>query len=230
MLETLYDIMDDNVSIYGYQLTYLSLVALVLNFWSVGLAARNSAWTALWGMLGIIAFVSVCYDSRLYSEYFLQVFFFLGNICLLFAWNIKRSDGRTLTIRSTNPHLVLYTIAAWVIGTCCLGVNLDAFFITSVNIVLSMLTFITGEQFAYFYHPATFPFLEASTICGQVIAMILLVRRYIETWYVWITVYIMSAVLYALKGNIGISLIFCAFTLLSVYGLIVWHGLKQKAH
>ena len=88
-----------------------------------------------------------CYVSQFYSEFFLQIYFFIGNIWLFVAWSAKHDDGKRLAIKRASPQLLVYISAVWVLGAYVLGDNLDAFFIAVVRGCMAFVSMFTHETY-----------------------------------------------------------------------------------
>lgn len=173
-----------------------------------------------------------CYVSQFYSEFFLQIYFFIGNIWLFVAWSAKHDDGKRLAIKRASPQLLVYISAVWVLGAYVLGDNLDAFFIAVVRGCMAFVSMFTHETYVYAHKASAYPFLEAYAIIGQVIAMIMMIRRYIANWYIWIFINLVCIFTFTLKGGYGMALIFGFFTLMSLYGIYKWNRIykQEKSH
>jgi nicotinamide mononucleotide transporter len=70
--------------------------------------------------------------------------------------------------------------------------------------------------------PATFPYLDAFTTVMSFAATILMVKKKVECWYLWILVDIIGIWLYFARGVKFISLEYVIFLILATKGLISW--------
>ena len=65
--------------------------------------------------------------------------------------------------------------------------------------------------------------MEAAGTALCFLGMYLLIRAYVESWYVWIVSNLLYTVLYALiPGYVYTAFLYGVLTLLAVRGLIVW--------
>ena len=74
----------------------------------------------------------------------------------------------------------------------------------------------------YFPEPASFPFLDAFTTVMSFAATILMARKKVECWYLWILVDIIGIWLYYVKGVKFIALEYVLFLILATKGMIEW--------
>lgn len=210
----------------GWPISYMELIILVFNVTGVYLAARNNILTAPVCLVGITAYTAVCYSLNFYSEFFLQIYFFATNIWLLFAWSKRNADGE-----KTKPHYMrwyeyIIVLAVWASGVWFLGSNIDAIFAGFTTAILSVVSLFVTVQ-PYEHYPAAYPYVDAFTTVGQVLAMILMVRRVVENWWIWIAVNLVSIPMFVLKGGYGVALMFVFFLIPAISGAIRWRKLAK---
>jgi nicotinamide mononucleotide transporter len=76
---------------------------------------------------------------------------------------------------------------------------------------------------------ASYPYWDASAAILSVVAQILLARRYIENWHLWILVDLLSIGLYAAKGLWLTMILYAIFLVLAAWGLFEWNRIRRKA-
>ena len=73
------------------------------------------------------------------------------------------------------------------------------------------------------------PYADAFTNVLSIIAMILMVKRYIEQWAVWILIDIVSIYMwFFIKSNYNITIMWIAYLINAIYGLVNWMILYKK--
>lgn len=188
-------------SLAGTDVTALEVVAFGLSVAMVlgNLRVRVWAWP-----LAIVA--SACYallfaGSRLYGEAGLQIVFIaLGAWGWLQWWRGKDAQGHSLVVSTMSPRARvmagLSTLAAWPL----LGLALDHWTDTDV------------------------PFADALPTVGSVLGQILLARKRLENWGVWLAVNVFSVGLFASKGLWLTAVLYALFAALSVAGWRAWRA------
>ena len=78
------------------------------------------------------------------------------------------------------------------------------------------------------YTDAAFPWWDAGVAMLSVAAQILMSRRAIENWVLWITVDGIAIGLYAAKDLWLTALLYMIFLALSVWGLMDWRRAEQR--
>lgn len=188
-------------SLAGSDVTALEVVAFALSVAMVigNLRVRVWAWP-----LAIVA--SACYallfaGSRLYGEAGLQIVFIaLGAWGWLQWWRGTDTQGHSLVVGTMSPRARavagLATLAAWPL----LGLALDHWTDTDV------------------------PFADALPTVGSVLGQILLARKRLENWGVWLAVNVFSVGLFVLKGLWLTAVLYTLFAALSVAGWRAWRA------
>jgi len=72
------------------------------------------------------------------------------------------------------------------------------------------------------YTDAALPWWDAAIAVLSITAQTLLARRYIENWYVWIAVDVLSIGVFTAKGLVPTAALYVIFLVLSVLGLLGW--------
>lgn len=210
MLEHFFSINTIMFTFWDYQMSYLEFFGTIFNLWCVYLAARNKAANWPIGIVGIILYLFLFYQIQLYSDLFEQVYFLLMSFYGWYVWSMIDKDSKTKPqskVGTNSPKANLVWLAVIIIGTGLLTV-----FTANINKLWPQ----------YFPLPASYPFLDAFTTVMSFAATIIMARRKIECWYLWILVDIIGIWLYFAKGVKFISLEYVIFLLLAAKGLLDW--------
>lgn len=78
---------------------------------------------------------------------------------------------------------------------------------------------------AVFAAPADYPYLDAFTTVLSFVATVLMIRRKVECWYLWILVDVIGIWLYYVKGVRFIALEYVLFLILASGGLYKWRAI-----
>jgi len=143
-------------------------------------------------------------DSRLYGEASLQLFFVV--IALWGWWQWLRgtgAGGAPLVVRHLTPRQRVAAAAATLAAWPLLG---------------ALLQRATDSDV---------PYLDALPTVASVAGQILLGRKYVENWPVWVAVNVVSVALFAIKGLWLTVLLYALFAVLAVVGWRTWHRLAH---
>jgi nicotinamide mononucleotide transporter len=204
-----FDIANTAFTVIGYPISYVELIGTLFGLISVYFASRANILT--WGT-GIVneAFLFILFfQVHLYADMFLQVYFFIVTIYGWYNWKTK-PVRHSITVMNRKWHWLIAIII--VIGSLLSGLLIK-------NIHLYMPT--------YFKIAAAYPFTDSLVMVLSIIATVLLARKKIENWYLWILVDAICVVLYIKKAVYFLSLEYLIFLGLASYGLYQWK--KQLA-
>jgi nicotinamide mononucleotide transporter len=183
-------------------------LAFVTGAWAVWLAARNNVWNWPIGVLNSALFVVVFWQARLFFDMGLNGFYVLSG---LWGWWIWTFGGRD---RTEKPITRVGGREAALLGAGGIGVGL-AMWAAGVHI-----------------HDAS-PALDALTTALSLVAQWLLMRRHLETWYLWIAADLFYIPLYLSRDLPLTAVLYVLFLLMCLRGLRDWraiHAVKPLPH
>jgi len=182
----------------------LEWVAAGLGVINVALVVRRSVWNYPFGILMVSLYFFVFFQTRLYSDALLQVFFLIVNLYGWRSWLRARSATGEVPVATLGWWERLF----WVVGT-------------------ASFSLIWGLGMARFTDAAA-PLLDAAIAGTSVAAQLLMARRRIENWVLWILVDVAAIGLYASRGLEPTAWLYGLFLLLSIAGLIDWHRALRR--
>lgn len=206
-------------TVLGYPMSYIEFFGTLLNLWSVYLTAKNKVLSWPVGLVAVVLFFLLFYEIRLYSDMVEQAYFFFTAFWGWWAWTHPKKaedadEKKELKItRGTNrDNMIALCITAF--GTVALGA-----FMARVHVFLP----------AVFTAPADYPYLDAFTTVMSFVATVLMVRKKIECWYLWILVDVIGIWLYFVKDVRFISLEYVIFLILATGGFFKWRRIMRAA-
>ncbi len=200
-----FDISHTAFTVWGYELSYVELVGTMFGLVCVWLAARENIFTWPTGLINIVCFFAIFFQVRLYSDMFLQVFFFASGIYGWINWERQRKNDLPIT-RMTNSNRGLMAVFI-LVATLLFG-----YFIQHIHLIFP----------AVFPDPAAYPYADSFIAVASVVAQVLLARRVVENWVLWVLVDALAVGVYAKKEILFISLEYALFFVIAVYGLMAW--------
>ncbi len=196
--------LDAAFTAWGSPVTWLEIAAFVISLVMVGCNMRVNplAWPlamAASAMYGVLFF-----DSRLYGEAGLQLFFIAMAGWGWWQWLRGTTDqGQALHVRR------LGAIGRWrVLATMALAWPALAWLLANTT-------------------HSDVPWWDAFPTAGSVIGQWLLGRKYIENWAAWLVVNVVSVALFAIKGLWLTVLLYALLVVLSAVGLRAWQRLAD---
>ena len=189
-------------TLWGSPVTWLEIGAFAVSLAMV--AANMRVHPVAWplAIAASLAYGLLFAQSRLYGEASLQLFFVAVSLWGWWQWVRGRGvDGQPLRVhrlsRAQRAATLGATLAAWPL----------------LGLVLARFT------------DSDVPFFDALPTVGSLTGQLLLARKAIENWPVWLAVNLVSVALFATKGLWLTVLLYALFALLSVIG---WRAWRQR--
>ena len=190
-------------------MSYLEFIGTVFNLACVWLVSIN-----LWinwpiGIIGSTLFLILFYQIRLYSDFIEQIYYIITGFIGWYLWfnPTKNRKKEELKISNSSKESNLIYLLAISLGSLFLTI-----LIVKIHIILPN----------FFPEEASFPFMDAFTTILSFCATILMTKRKIDCWYLWITVDVIGVFLYFAKGVVFVSLLYFLFLILAIRGFINW--------
>lgn len=178
-------------------MTTLEIAANVITAASIFLAARNSVHTWWTGIVGCVLFDVLFWESRLYADVVLQAFFVLTSIYGWWHW-IRGTEGHVSPVRTTSPKALGGFGAIALIATVAYGALLHRF----------------TNAYA--------PFADSAVLMFSVVAQLLLMKRRLETWPVWILVNSIAVPVYFSRGLELTAILYAGYWVNAWFGWWTW--------
>ena len=186
---------------WGSPVTWLEIVAFALSIAMVLCNFRVNPWAWPLAIVASALYGLLFASSRLYGEASLQLLFIVVAFWGWWQWLRGRgADGTPLRVHRLPVHtrsvISALTLAAWPL----LGWVLDR------------------------YTDSDVPYLDALPTVASITGQVLLGRKLVENWLVWLFVNVFSLGLFALKELWLTVLLYAVFAVLSVVGWRVWQS------
>lgn len=174
------------------------IIGVITGLLCVWLTVRQNIWCWPVGIVSCVAFAILFWQIKLYIDMGLQFFFIVVS---LQAWSLWLHGGPN---HSRLPVTQLTSAQKVWLG---------------IAVVLCVLTL--GTIFDR-YTDASLPFLDALASGASVPAQILLMRKKLESWYMWFVIDVLYVGIYIYKEVYLTAGLYVLFLGLAVAGLIEW--------
>ena len=191
---------------WGSPVTWLEIIAFVL---SIAMVLANLRVNPVGWPLAIVSsllYALLFADSKLYGEAALQLVFIVLAGWGWWQWLYGRADrhgdgGPALQVQMLNKRQRLQATAATLAAWPLLGL---------------LLQHVTDSDV---------PFLDALPTVGSITGQLLLGRKRVENWAVWVGVNVVSVGLFATKGLWLTVLLYAVFVVMAMAGWRAWRRL-----
>lgn len=184
-----------------FVLTHFEYFAAALGLANIVLLVRRSVWNYPFGIVMVSCYAWIFFGERLYSDALLQIFFLVVQIYGWWHWTraAEITDDRLIPVQRLSKGSQIGLLS-----------------------LIILLSIVWGTMMARFTN-ADFPYWDGTIAMASVVAQILLARRYVENWVLWIIVDILAVGLYWQKGLHPTAMLYVVFLVLAAVGLYQWY-------
>jgi nicotinamide mononucleotide transporter len=186
-------------------LSELEFVAVAFGLANIALLIRKSVWNFPCGIIMVTLYAGIFFETRLYSEALLQLFFLCVQIFGWRKWLLAIADEGQLLVEWSEPKVIVACLAI----TAVLALALGTLMATQTNAVA--------------------PYPDATVAAASVVAQFLLSYRRIENWIYWIAIDFLSIGIYVWRELYLTAGLYVVMLIMSIIGLGVWLGTRRNA-
>lgn len=152
----------------------------------------------------------VYFRAGIYADFGINIYYFIIAIYGYVAWTRGRRKASASNAEKILKisHFPLRRLAALIAVTA-------AIYALLVTILIN-------------FTDSTVPWADAFTTALNIVGTWMLARKYIEQWYVWLVVEVVSVWLYAYKGIYFYSALYCIYTVICVLGYYKWRRMMLE--
>ncbi|WP_145339197.1 nicotinamide riboside transporter PnuC [Pantoea sp. PSNIH1] len=207
----------------GYDLSWIEAFGTLAGLLCIWLASQEKISNYLFGLINVTLFAVIFFQIQLYASLLLQLFFFVANLYGWYAWSRQTSDHeRALKIRWLSPPKALAWGAACVIAIALMTRYIDVVFGFLTRSAVQIMQGIGLQVSMPQLQPDAFPFWDSCMMVLSVVAMILMTRKYVENWLLWVVINVISVMIFARQGVYAMSLEYAILTLIALNGSRLW--------
>ncbi|MDX2058130.1 MAG: nicotinamide riboside transporter PnuC [Gemmatimonadales bacterium] len=173
-------------------------IAVVFGIVAVWFNARQNVLGWATGLVNVGLYTFIFFRGQLYALMALQIFFFAISVYGWYQW-LRGGERHTGVVVTRTPRAIAAAVVVTAIGgTAGLGWALDRY---------------TADQQ---------PYLDAGLSVVSMAAQWMMARKYLETWWIWIGVNLVSVPFFLFRGEYPTAFQYTVFLGLAVSGLIQW--------
>ena len=206
----------------GYAMSWIEAFGTVFGLLCIWFASQEKTINYLFGLLNVTLFAVIFFQIQLYGLLLLQLFFFCANIYGWYAWTHPNEQGETLEVRWLSQNKLVATAAACAISITLLTMYIDSFFFALANIAVDSLNLFGADLAEPVLEPDAFPFWDATMTILSIVAQVLMTRKYVENWILWIAINIISVGIYATQGVYAMSVQYAILMFIAANGTREW--------
>jgi nicotinamide mononucleotide transporter len=190
---------NDPIQLFGsVSTTALELLSFVLSLLTVWLNIRQKPLAWWFSIVSSATYAAVFYQAKLYGDMGLQFVFIAVSLWGWYQWVFGGDNHSALRVTRLGQQGLAISAVAWLAIFGVLAWALKTFTDTDVAHMDGFLT------------------------AGSLVGLLLLSRKKLENWLVWIAVDILYVGLYAYKGLWMTALLYSLFVAMAWIGLKAW--------
>jgi nicotinamide mononucleotide transporter PnuC len=207
----MFDISNIFLQIFNYELSYLEFFAVITALAAVYVTSLGKVEGFYIGLVNNVLYFIFFYQCQLYSVMFLQVAYFTISSFGIYSWLKPDANKQLLKItRLTKKQWILVSVAI----------------LLATVIWSSLVLWLSGKYPDHIEQPQ-YPYIDALitmiSVCGQLI----LARKKIDNWILWMVVNGSSIVLYAVIGIYFTSILCAVLLVIAIRAYITWNKMMK---
>ncbi|PJE78436.1 Nicotinamide riboside transporter PnuC [invertebrate metagenome] len=214
----------------GYAMSWIEAIGTLCGLLCIWFASKEKTVNFFFGLLNVTLFAIIFYQIQLYAALLLQLFFFSANVYGWYAWTRTTDEGEnTLKIRWMSKAGSLWTAVVSVMAVVVLSLYIDPFFSLLAHITIDTVNLFGANLTLTQPEPDAFPFWDSAMTVLSVVAQILMTRKFIENWPLWIIVNLISVVLYTAQGVYAMAIEYTILLFIAAEGTRSWIKMSYKS-
>ncbi|MBG5920876.1 nicotinamide riboside transporter PnuC [Providencia stuartii] len=206
-----------------YELSYIEAVGTIAGLLCILLASFEKTINYFFGLINVTLFAVIFFQIQLYANLLLQVFFFIANIYGWYAWSRVDNQQQTeLKIRWLSLPKAMITLLVSVLVIAYLTYNIDRVFGVLATWAVDVLNLFGANLQLPALEPDAFPFWDSTMTVLSVVAMVLMTRKYVENWLLWVIINVISIVVFYKQGVYAMSLEYLILLGIALNGSRLW--------
>ncbi|PVZ85957.1 nicotinamide riboside transporter PnuC [Serratia sp. S1B] len=207
----------------GYPLSWIEAIGTLFGLLCIWFASKEKIINYLFGLINVTLFAAIFFQIQLYASLLLQVFFFVANLYGWYAWSRQNENHEAaLKIRWLPRQKAFTLLAVCVVAIALMTKFIDPVFSVLTTIAITIMQAIGVSVVMPELQPDAFPLWDSTMLVLSIAAMILMTRKYVENWLLWVVINIISVVIYAIQGVYAMSLEYILLLVIALMGSYAW--------
>jgi nicotinamide mononucleotide transporter len=181
----------------------IEVLGAITGLISVWLTVKNKVWCWFWGIVSVLVYSVVFWETRLYADMALQLVFVVMNVYGWYAWLHGTSDNETTQRRHIS------------------SISRDEIFASLLALAVMALGL---GQFLRRFTNAAVPDVDALLTAFSLVAIWMQARKYRENWLVWLVADVLYVGLFLNRKLWLTAALYLVFCVMAVQGWREWNA------
>ncbi len=180
------------------QLSILEATGVLFGLLSVWYAKKESILVFPTGIVSVLIYVYLCFNTRLYADMAINAYYFVMSVYGWYYWSRKDDTSHHTPITKNTKKEWMWSLSTL------------------------LVSFVILSQLLIHFTDSDVPIIDAFTTSIFFVGMQLMARKKIENWLAWIIGDFISIPLYFYKGLVLTSFQFFIFFIIAILGYLSW--------
>ncbi len=177
---------------------YLEAPATIAGLINVYLAARANIWNWLFGIITVTLYMLIFYQVKLYADMSLQFIFLILQFYGCYQWLYGGKNHAELDVQRASYSIYLFALS------------------------LTLILFAFIAFILHTYTDSTTVIIDAITTAMSLVAQWMMSKKWVENWWLWILVDVISIKMYLFKLLYLTSGLYAVFFIICCMGYMTW--------
>lgn len=183
----------------------IEIIGAVIGLVYLYLEYKADVWLWPVGILMSLFYVVIFFHGKFYADAAIYLYYIGANTYGLLQWT--RSRQKTTTENDNSAEMPITHVPAKRVLP-----------LAAVTLVLWMVLYLILKTVT----DSPVPLGDAFTTSVSIVATWMLAQKYIEQWWLWVVVNIVSTMLYFWKGLYPTGVLFCVYVIVAILGYFRW--------
>ena len=194
----------------------LEIIGTIVGLVYLWLEYRASIYLWIAGIIMPAIYIFVYYDAGLYADFGINIYYLGAAVYGWMMWKYGRFVRQKLHlhIKKEGQQELLIT-------------RMPMKYYPPLGIVFAV-TFVGIAWILIRFTNSNVPWLDSFTTALSIVGMWMLARKYVEQWWAWIVVDIVSAGLYVYKDLNFTAGLYALYTIIAIFGYFKWKRMMER--
>ncbi|MDD3788268.1 MAG: nicotinamide riboside transporter PnuC [Petrimonas sp.] len=176
----------------------IEIIGVVIGLIYLYLEYTANKWLWPVGVLMPVVYVWIFFQSKFYADMGINIYYFFASIYGWIRWTRNK-------INKNQPE-ISHTPARYIVPLSVIGI-----------VIFGLIAFVLIR-----FTDSPVPYGDSFTTAVSILGMWMLAQKYVEQWWLWFAVNVVSCALYVWKGLYPTAGLFAVYSMISVFGYFKW--------
>lgn len=194
----------------------LEIIGTIVGIFYLWLEYKASIYLWIAGIIMPAIYIFVYYDAGLYADFGINIYYLLVAV---YGWVMWKYGGKLR--RFVSPKTKKKEVSRELPIT-----NVPKRVLLLLSLV-ALAVFLLIAFILIRFTDSNVPWLDSFTTALSIVGMWMLAKKYVEQWWVWIVVDLVSAGLYIYKDLHFTAVLYFVYAIIAIFGYRKWKGMME---